>query len=139
MTKGESVHVHAANNVAMACKPTLGILAHPVAPCNFLAALTTRTPARGPPFGAGEAHDASVSTLLLEVVLVLAVFPLAHALMMVAACALIPNAMRAPNEDRLHSFLLQEANDLARRLVSPVAYLPLSACPQPGLGVLEAA
>ena len=60
------MHVHAADDVAMACKPTLGVLAHPVPPTDFLAALAARTPARGTPFGAGETQDASLSTLLLK-------------------------------------------------------------------------
>ena len=132
------MHVQAADDVAMACKPTLGAPAHPVPPTNFLAALAARTPARGTPFGAGEAHDASSCTLLLEIVLVLAVFPLAHPLLVVASGTLIPNPVRVPNEDRLHALLLQEAHDLTRRFVSSVAYLPLGACPQPGFGVLEA-
>ena len=138
MAKGQLVHVQAADDVAMAPKPTLGVLAHPVPPTDFLAALAARTPARGTPFGAGEAHDASSCTLLLEIVLVLAVFPLAHPLLVVPSAPLLPNPARVPNEDRLHALLLQEAHDLPRRLVSPVAYLPLGACPQPGFGALQA-
>ena len=132
------MHVQATDDVAMACKPTPGVLTHPVSAPNPLATLAIRTPARGPPFGAGEAHDASSCTLLLEIVLVLAIFPLAHALVVVASGTLIPNPVRVPNEDRLHALLLQEAHDLPRRLVSSVAYLPLGACPQPGFGALEA-
>ena len=132
------MHVQAADDVAMARKPTLGVLAHPVPPTNFLAALAVRTPARCAPFGAGEAQDASSCTLLLEIVLVLAVFPLAHPLLVVASATLIPYPVRVPDEDRLHALPLQEAHDLTRRLMSPVAYLPLGACPQPGFGALEA-
>jgi len=138
MAKGEPVHVQAPDDVAMTRKPTLGVLAHPVPPTDFLAALAARTPARGAPFGAGEAHDASSCTLLLEIVLVLAVFPLAHPLVVVASGTLLSNPVRVPNEDRLHALPLQEAHDLPRRLVSSVAHLPLGACPQPGFGALEA-
>jgi len=137
MPKGQPVHVQAADNVAMACKATLGVLTHPVAPMNPLALLAGRTPARRAPFGAGEAQDASSCTLLGEVVLVLAVFPLAHALVMVVPGILVTNAMRVPNEDRLHPFLLEEAHDLARRFVSLVAHLPLGTCSQTGFGPLE--
>jgi len=133
------VHVQAADDVAVACKSTLGALAHPVPPSDFLAALAVRTLARGTPFGAGEAQDASLSTLLLEIVLVLAVFPLAHALVVMPPTLLVANPVRVPNEDRLHALLLQEAHDLPRRLVPPVAHLPFGACPQPGFGALEAA
>ena len=133
------MHVHAPDDVAMACKSTLGVLAHPVAPPNSLAPLATRTSARGPPFGAGEAQDASSCTLLLKIVLVPAIFPLTHALMVVASTRLVAHPMRVPNEDRLHPFLLQEADDLSRRFVPLVAHLPFGACPQPGFGTLELA
>src|SRR5258708_3826970 len=121
----------------MACKPTLGVLAHPVLPTNLLAALAARTPARGSPFGAGEAQDASLCTLLREVVLVPSVFPLTHALMVMPSARLVAHPMRISNEDRLDPLLLQEADDLARRLVPSVADLPLGASPQPGFGALE--
>src|SRR3989442_4253632 len=123
----------------MACKSTLGVLTHPVAPTDLLAALAVRTPARGPPFGAGEAQDASLSTLLREVILVFAVFPLAHALMVMPPALLVTNSMGISNEDRLDSFLLQEANDLPGRLVPPIAHLPVVAGAQPGFSTLEAA
>ena len=139
MTKGESVHVQAADDVAMAGKSTLGVLAHPVPPTDLLAVLAVRTPARGPPFGAGEAQDASLRTLLREVVFVLAVFPLAHALMVMPPAWLVAYAMRVPDEDRLDPFVLQEADDLPGRFVPPVADLPLGACPQPGLSTLQGA
>ncbi len=133
------MHVQAADDVAMACKSTLGVLAHPVPPTDFLTALAARTPARGAPFGAGEAHDASSCTLLLEIVLVLAVFPLAHPLVVVASGTLLSNPVRVPDEDRLDPFVLQEADDLPGRFVPPVADLPLGACPQPGLSTLQGA
>ena len=132
------MHVQAADDVAMAGKSTLGVLTRPVPPTDLLAALAVRTPARGPPFGADEAQDASLRTLLREVVLVLAVFPLAHTLMMMPPAGLVAYAMRVPDEDRLDPFVLQEADDLPGRFVPPVADLPLGACPQPGFGVLEA-
>jgi hypothetical protein len=132
------VHVQAADDVAMACECTLGVPAHPIPPTNFLAALAARTLARGAPFGAGEAHDASSCTLLREIVLVLTVFPLAHTLVVVASAPLIPHPVRVPNEDGLHPLLLEEAHHLPRRLVASVSYLPLGACPQPGFGALEA-
>jgi hypothetical protein len=131
------VHIQAADDVAMASKATLGVLTHPVVPCDFLATLAGRTPTRSPPFGAGEAQDASVSTLLREIVLILAVFPLAHTLVVVAPARLVAHPMGVPNENRLDPFLLQEAHDLTRRLVPPVADLLLGAYTQPGFGVLE--
>ena len=133
------MHVQAADDVAMAGKSTLGVRTHPVPSTDLLAVLAIRTSARGPPFGAGEAQDASLSTLLREVVLVLAVFPLAHTLMMMAPAWLVAYAMRVPNEDRLDPFVLQETDDLPGRFMPPVAYLPLGACPQPGLNTLEGA
>src|SRR5689334_19843985 len=123
----------------MAGKPALRVLAHPVPPADFLAVLAARTSARGTPFRAGEAHDASSCTLLLQIGLVPAVFPLAHTLVVVAPGMLIANPMGVPNEDRLHSLLLQKAHNLSGRLMPPVAHLPFGASPQPGLGPLEAA
>jgi len=133
------VHVQAADDVAMAGKSTLGVLTHPVPPTDLLAALAVRTPARGPPFGAGEAQDASLRTLLREVVLVLAIFPLAHALMVMPPAGLVAYAMGVSDEDRLDPFVLQEADDLPGRFVPPVADLPLGACPQPGSSTLQGA
>src|SRR5258708_13083473 len=123
----------------MAGKSTLGVLTHPVPPTDLLAALAVRTPARGPPFGAGEAQDASLRTLLREVVLVLAIFPLAHALMVMPPAGLVAYAMGVSDEDRLDPFVLQEADDLPGRFVPPVADLPLGACPQPGSSTLQGA
>ena len=123
----------------MATKATLEIPTHPVAPTNLLALLAVRTSARGAPFGAGEAQDASLSTLLLEIGLVLAVFPLGHALVVVAPGILVTNAMRVPNEDRLHALLFKKAHNLSRRFVPLVAHLPLGAGSQPGFGPLELA
>jgi len=55
----------------------------------------------------------------------------------VAPGILVTDAMRVPDEDCLHPFLLQEAHDLPGRFVSPVADLPLGAYTQPGFGPLE--
>src|SRR5260370_38731247 len=72
-------------------------LAHPVLPTNLLAALAARTPARGSPFGAGEAQDANLCTLLRGVVLGPSVFPLAPALMVLPSARLVPPRRRISN------------------------------------------
>jgi len=68
-------------------------------------------------------------TFLLQVSFIFPVFPLTHALMVMASRSIVANAMWIPDEDRLHTLLLQEADDLSRSLVSPVADLPFGAGP----------
>src|SRR5260370_37399009 len=137
MAKGEPVHVHAPDDIAMARKVTLGVLAHPVPPTNALAALAYRTLTRRSPFGAGEAHNASSCALLLQVSFILAIFPLTHALMVMAPRSLVANAMGIPNEDRPDALLSEKLSDVMGGFVALVADLPFGACPQPSFGVLE--
>src|SRR5260370_9106172 len=137
MAKGEPVHVHAPDDIAMARKVTLGVLARPVPPMNSLAALACRTLTRRSPFGAGEAHDGSSCALLLQVSFIFAVFPLTHALMVMAPRSLGANAMGIPNEDHPDALLSEKLGNVMGGFVALVADLPFGTCPQPSFGVLQ--
>src|SRR5260370_14454763 len=121
----------------MGRKVTMGVLARPVPPMNSLAAMACRILTRRSPFGAGEAHDASSCALLLQVSFIFAVFPLTHALMVMAPRSLGANAMGIPNEDHPDALLSEKLCNVMGGFVALVADLPLGTYLQPSFRVLQ--
>ena len=76
------MHIDCAYDVSVADKAT--DLASPVPPFGLMTMAAYGTPAGRTTFIPGEAHDAVLLRLLLQVIHILAIFPLAHALVVVA-------------------------------------------------------
>jgi len=71
------------------------------------------------------AHDADLLTLLLQILLVFAVFPLRHALVVMASFVLVAHPVRVTHVERLYPLGTAEVDHLARSLVPQVAHPPL--------------
>ena len=119
LTVGDGVHVHRAHDVPVACKTTGW--APPVPPSGLMAMAAYGTPAGGSSFVAGEAYDAVLFRLLLQVIDIPAVLPLAHALVVVASTIFAPDAIGVADKQRLDMMGLTEIDHLARALVAQVA------------------
>src|SRR6266516_909653 len=135
-TKGQEMHVHAPHDIAVAHKATAPT--GPVPSSRLLLPVTSRTVAAGSPLTATEARDAHLFTLLLQILLVFAVFPLAHALVVMAPLVLVAHPVRIAHVECLHPRLLAEVDCQTCALVPQVAHpaLVLAACAL--FGVLQA-
>ena len=87
---------------------------------------------------ASEAHDADLGTLFLEILLILAILPLAHTLVVMAPLVLGAHPMRVTHVKRLHPGGTAEAHHLARPLVAQVAHPALLLAPLARPCVLQA-
>ena len=131
------MHVHASYNVPVAYKATAPT--GPVASFRLLLPVASRTVATGSPLTATEARDANLFTLVLQIVLILAVFPLRHALVVVASLVFLAHAMRIAHIERLHPCLLAEVDHLPRPLMPQVPHPPFLLAPFPLPCILQAA
>jgi len=129
------MHIDRAHQIAMASKAALA--ADPVSPPGLVCVLASGTPAAGASFGAGRAQDASLLAFVREVVNVLAVFPLRHAPVVMAALVLSPDAVRVAHEERPDAVLDAEVNHFAGALVPQVAHAPLGTSADLVLGALQ--
>ncbi len=77
-TKGDGVHVHAPHDISVTHKATTPT--GPIAPFRLLLPVASRTAAAGSSLTAAEAHNADLFTFVLEILLIFAVLPLRHAL-----------------------------------------------------------
>ena len=96
LTIGDGVHVHRAYDIPVAFKSTG--LASPVPPFGLMTMAAYGTPAGRTTFIPGEAHDAVLFRLLLQVIDVLAILPLAHALVVVTPRVLASYPIRITDE-----------------------------------------
>src|SRR5262249_45255243 len=126
--KGQRVHVDAADHVAMPHKSTARVPAAPLPPPDFLLPPTYRTPAAGSPLTAGEALDVGYCRLVGQIGHVLAILPLTHPLVVLAAPRLLAHPVGMPDIETAHALLLAEDKDFAGPLVTQVSYLPALAC-----------
>ncbi len=62
-----------------------------------------------------------------EIVDILAVFPLGHALVVMASFVLLPHPVRVADEESTDLVLFAEVNDLPRPFMAQVAHAPLDA------------
>src|SRR6266566_2775581 len=110
----------------------------PIAPFRLLLPVTAWTAAAGSSLTAAAAHDADPFILHLEVLLILAVLPLAHALVVMASLALVAHPVRITHVERLHPCGTAEVHHLPRALVPQVPHPPFLPAPFARFGVLQA-
>ena len=130
------MHVHAPDDISVAHKATAPT--GPGAPFRLLLPVTAWTAAAGSSLTAAEAHDADPFTLLLQVLLVLAILPLRHALVMMASSALVAHPMWIAHVEPLHPCGTAEVDHLPRALVPQVPHPAFLPAPFALLGVLQA-
>ena len=136
-TKGQGMHIHAPHDIAVATKATAPT--DPIASSRLLLPVASWTVAAGSSLTATEAHDADLCTLLLQILLVLAIFPLRHALVVMAPLVLVAHTMGITHVKRLHPCRMAEVDHLARPLVPQVAHPALLLAPLARPGELQAA
>jgi hypothetical protein len=136
-TKSQRMHVHASDNIPVADKATAPT--GPVPPCRLLSPVASWTAAAGSPLTAAEARDADQCTLLLQIVFVFAVFPLRHALVVMAPFVLVAHPMRIAHIQGLHALGSAEVHHLACALVPQVAHPALLLATLALFRVLQAA
>ena len=132
-TKGQGMHVHAPHNVSVAHKTTAPT--DPIPSFRLLPPVAPWTVAAGSSLTAAEAHDADLLTFLLEILLVLAIFPLTHALVVMAPLLPVAHPVRIAHVERLHPLRSAEVDHLPRPLVPQVAHpaLHLAAFARPSI------
>jgi hypothetical protein len=131
------VHVHAPHDVAVAHKATTPT--GPGASFRLFLPVAAWTAAAGSPLTAAEAHDADLGTLVLKIVLVFAVFPLTHALVVMAPFVLVAYPVRIAHVECLHPCGSAEVDHLVRPLVAQVAHPPFALPAFARLGILQTA
>ncbi|WP_244235723.1 hypothetical protein [Candidatus Methylacidiphilum fumarolicum] len=80
-----------------------------------------RTPAGPDPLVSGEARDADLLSFLHQIVQILAVFPLAHPLVVTASASVAARPIRVTSEDGLNSMIQVKVYDLPDTFVTQVA------------------
>ncbi len=130
------MHIHTPHDVSVTDKATAPT--GPVAPCRLLLPVTSRTMAAGSSLTATEAHDADPFTLLVQILLVLAVLPLSHALVVMASLVLVAHPVRIAHVERLHPCGTAEVHRLPRPLVPQVAHPAFLLAPFALFGILQA-
>src|SRR5438034_1695255 len=130
------MHVHAPHDIAVANKATAPTGS--VASSRLLLLVASRTMAAGSSLTATEAHDACLATFLLEILLVLAILPLRHALVVVAPLVLVAHPVRIAHVECLHPFGTAEINRQPGSFMSQVAHAPFALAAFTLFGVLQA-
>jgi hypothetical protein len=129
------VHIDAAHNIAMALKTTFPAFPHSApGPVSMLA---YRTLAARSSFRASEALDAGLFTLVGQIVDILAVLPLGHALVVMASSVLLPHPVQVADEERLDLLLFAKVDYLPGCLVAQIAHTPFGTACHFILGVLQ--
>src|SRR5258706_16184380 len=122
------MHIDTAYDIAMSYKSTFPACPHPAFGLVSMPAywtLATRSS-----FGAREALDAGLFTLVGEIINILAVFPLRHALVVMASFVLLSKAMRIADEERANLLLFAKLDDLPGRFMAPITHSTFdSVCP----------
>ena len=127
------MHIHAPHNVAVTSKATAPT--GPVSSSRLLLPAASWTLAAGSPLTAREAHDTGLLAFFLQILLIFAIFPLGHALMVMASCVVPAYPMRIAHIERLHAFGSAEVDYLPCALMPQVAHSPflLAAFAFPGV------
>lgn len=129
------MHIETADYVSMSAEPT--VLAPPRSACRLVSMPANRTLATGPSFGASEALDAGLCTLVGQIVDIPAVLPLRHALVVMASFVLPSDPVRIADEERPHLLFLTKRDHLPGRLVAQITHTPLDAASHRALGPLQ--
>src|SRR5258706_304616 len=114
------MHIDTAYDIAMSYKSTFPACPHPAFGLVSMSAywtLATRSS-----FGAREALDAGLFTLVGEIINILAVFPLRHALVVMASFVLLSNAMRIADEERANLLFFAKLDDLPSRFMAQITH-----------------
>ncbi len=129
------MHVHAPHDISVASKatPPTG----PVPALRLLLPATLRTLAAGSSLIAREALNADFATFLLEILLIFAVLPLRHALVMMSSLVLIAHPMRVSHIECVDPFPLAEVDHLPRPLMAQVAHAPFFLAAFPLSAILQ--
>jgi putative transposase len=122
ITIGILVHIDRTNQVPMPGK--LAGAAYPISAFGFVFVPTSRTPARGSSFGAGEAHDVSLLRLVRQVSHIFPIFPPSQALIVVSPFVLIAHTLRIADEQGAHFLLNTKVDDLSGSFVGLHAPIP---------------
>jgi hypothetical protein len=117
------MHIHAPYDISVANKATTPT--GPIPAFRLLLPATLRTLAAGSSLTATEALNADLCTLLLQILLIFAVLPLRHSLVVMASFVVLANPMRVAHIERLHPFGSAETDCLAGALVPQIAHSPL--------------
>jgi hypothetical protein len=129
------MHVHAPHNVSVADQATTPT--GPIPSSRLLLPIAPWTVAAGSSLTAAEAHDADLLTFLLEILLVLAIFPLTHALVVMAPLIPVAHSVRIAHVERLHPLRSAEVDHLAHALVPQVAHSALFLAEFACFGILQ--
>jgi hypothetical protein len=129
------MHIDRAHQITVASKAASA--AGPIAILGLMFMLTARTPARRSSFGAGEARDVSLLSLMREVVDVAAILPLAHALIVVFATIVVADAVGITNEEGTNLVFDTKVDDLSRGFVTQITDTTLIAFAHFILGALQ--
>src|SRR5258708_8304886 len=114
------MHIDTAYDIAMSYKSTFPACPHPAFGLVSMPAywtLATRSS-----FGARETLDAGLFTLVGEIINIIAVFPLRHALVVMASFVLLSNAMRIADEERANLLLFAKLDDLPGRFMAQITH-----------------
>ncbi len=101
--------------------------ADPVPALGFVTMAASRTPGARSPLRPGEARDAGLCAFMPQVIDVLAVFPLRHALVVFAPGTALAHAVGIAHEEARHVVCFAKLDNLPRALVAQVADAPLEA------------
>jgi hypothetical protein len=134
-TKGEGMHVHASHDIAVTHKATAPT--GPGAACRLLLPATLRTLAAGSPLTATEALNACLATFLLEILLIFAVLPLRHSLVVMSSFVLPAHSMRVAHIERLYTCGTAEIDDLPGSFMPQVAHTPFLLATFPRFCILQ--
>ena len=113
-----SMHIDRTDQVPVPGK--LAFSAYPISAFGFVFVPTSRTPARGSSFGAGEAQDAGLVCFMSQVVDIPAIFPKRHALVVMPSFILIAYPMGIADEERPDLVFYTKVDHLAGRFMSLV-------------------
>ncbi|CCG91387.1 hypothetical protein MFUM_1020113 [Methylacidiphilum fumariolicum SolV] len=116
LTEGQRMPVDAADHIPVTLKATFR--ASPVPSIGLVAMAAFRTPAGRAALVPGEARDAGLLRLLHQIVQILAVFPLAHPLVVTASASASARPIRVAG---LNSMIQAEVYDLPDAFVTQVA------------------
>src|SRR5262249_33254201 len=127
------MHIHAPHNVAVTSKATAPT--GPGASFRLLLPTASWTLAAGSPLTATEAHDAGLLAFFLQILLIFAIFPVGHALIVMASCVVPAYPMRIAHIERLHALGAAEVHHLSCALMPQVTHAPflLAAFAFPGI------